>query len=122
VDILRDQHLGSVVLLNRLTGAVHYHFMVNELPVLLEHVPPYQLRHMWFMRNGAPVHFLRTVRQHLNQTFGEEWIGRGGPVNWPYLNPLEFWLRGHLKTSVCSAPIIDLEVLQQRVENVCQEI
>jgi hypothetical protein len=29
---------------------------------------------MWFMHDGAPPHFLRTVRQHLNQTFGEQWI------------------------------------------------
>jgi hypothetical protein len=30
---------------------------------------------------GAPLSFLHIVRQHLNQTFGEQWTGRGGPVN-----------------------------------------
>jgi hypothetical protein len=53
------------------------------------------------MHNGAWPHFLRIVRQHMNQTFGEEWIGRGDPLNWPAqssdLNPLDFWLWGHLK-------------------------
>jgi hypothetical protein len=32
------------------------------------------------------------------------------------------WLWKHLKTLVYSAPINDLEVLQLRVENACQEI
>jgi hypothetical protein len=35
---------------------------------------------------------------------------------------MEIWLSEHLKTLVYSAPINDLEVLQQRVENACQEI
>jgi hypothetical protein len=99
-------------------------FLVNDLPVLLEHVPLHQRRqHMWFKHDGAPPHFLRIARQDLNQTFGGQWTGRGGPVNWPAwsadLNPLHFWLWGHLKTLVYSAPITELK---QRVENACQEI
>jgi hypothetical protein len=122
--ILSDQLSGLAVLPSRLTGAVCHCFLVNGLPVLLEHVPLHQRQHMWSMHDGAPPHCLRTVRQHLNQTFGEQWIGRGGPVNWPArspdLNSLDFWLPGHLKALVCSAPISDLEVLQQRVQNACQ--
>jgi hypothetical protein len=80
---------------------------------------------MWFMHNEAPPHFLGTVRQHLNQAFGEQWIGREGPVNWPARSPdcnsLDVWLWGRLKTLVYPAPIIDLEVLQQRAENACRE-
>jgi hypothetical protein len=61
------------------------------------HIPEDDTRQrMWFMHGGAPPHFLRIVRQHLNQTFGEQWIGRGGSVNWPArspdLNPLDFWV------------------------------
>jgi hypothetical protein len=81
---------------------------------------------MWFMHDGAPPHFLRIVRQHLNQSFDEEWTGRGDPAIWPArssdLNPLDFWLWGHLNYLVHSAPINELEVLQQRVENAYQEI
>jgi hypothetical protein len=125
VGILGDQLLGPVVLPNRLTGPVYHRFLVNDSPVLLEHVPLYQRQHVWSMHDGAPPHFLGTLRQHLIQTFGEHWIGRGSPVNWPArspdLNPLDFWLRGHLKTLMYSASISDLEVWQQRVENGCQE-
>jgi hypothetical protein len=76
---------------------------------------------MWFMHDGTPPHFLHIVRQHLNQTFGEQWIGRGGPVKWPARSPDLDPLWGHLKTLVYSAAINDFEVLQQRVENACQE-
>jgi hypothetical protein len=99
---------------------------VSDLPVglLLEHVLLHQRQRMWLMRGGAQ-HSLRNVRLHQNQTFGEQWIGRGGPVNWPArspdLNPLEFWLRGHVEALVYSARINGLEVLQHRVENACQE-
>jgi hypothetical protein len=70
--------------------------------------------------------FPRTVRQHMNHTFGGQLLGRGGSVNWPTqsseLNPTYFWMRGFLKALLCSGYLQDLEVLQTRVENVCQEI
>jgi hypothetical protein len=92
VGVLGDQLLGPVVLPNRLTGAVYHRFLANDLAVLFEHEP----QHMWFMHYGAPPHFLCSVRQHLNQTSSEQWVGRGGPANWPARspdpNPLDFWL------------------------------
>jgi hypothetical protein len=119
--ILGNEHLGP----NRLTRVVYHRFLVNYLPAILKYVPLHQ-QHVWFMHDGEPPYFLGIVRQHLNQTFGEQWIGRGGPVNWtvrsPDLNPMEFWLWGRLKTLVYLAPISDLEILQQRAENACQEI
>jgi hypothetical protein len=42
VGIIDDQLLGPVVLPNRLTGAVYHSFLVNDLPVLFEHVPLHQ--------------------------------------------------------------------------------
>jgi hypothetical protein len=46
VGIIGDKHLGPVVLPNRLTGAVYHRFLVNNLPVLLEHVPLHQRQHV----------------------------------------------------------------------------
>ncbi|KAJ4440129.1 hypothetical protein ANN_08267 [Periplaneta americana] len=37
--------------------------------------------------DGAPPHFGRHVRNHLNATFPDRWIGRGGPVTWPPRSP-----------------------------------
>jgi hypothetical protein len=92
---LGDQFLEPIILPNRPTGAMYYRFLVNDLQVFLEHVPLHQ-QHMWFMDDEVPDHFLRSVRQHMNQTLSKQWIGRGDPVNWrvrsPDLIPLDFWL------------------------------
>lgn len=85
-----------------------------------------QQQQMWPMHVGAPPHFHRTVKEHLNPTSGEQWLGRGGTVNWPArshkLNSLYFWLWEQLNALLYSASNTDLEVLQQRVLNACQEI
>jgi hypothetical protein len=83
VDNLCDQFSRPIVLPNRLTGAVYHRFLVNNLPVLLEHVPLHQWQHM------------------MEPDFSEQLLGRGGPINWlarfPDLNSLDSWLWGHLK-------------------------
>jgi hypothetical protein len=84
-----------------------------DSPVVLEHVPLHQRQHMWFMQDVAPSHVLGIVSQHLNTSSLHDC---------PDPNPLDYCLWGHLKTSVYSAPSNDLEVLQQRAENACQEI
>jgi hypothetical protein len=109
VGILGDQPLGSFVLPNRLTGAVCHRFLLwiiyqysgNTFLFIKDNT------YMWLIHDGAPPNFLCIVRQHLNQTFNEQWIGRGGPVNWrawsPDLYPLDFWLWGHLDFDVLNA-------------------
>jgi hypothetical protein len=96
---------------------LYHHFLANDSPVFLERVPLHHLQHMWFVHDGAPYNFLRTVRQHLNQALGEKWKGCGGPVNWPVLSPdlnaLDFWLWRHVKALVYSAPINDLRGLSE---------
>jgi hypothetical protein len=66
------------------------------------------------------------ISSALNQRLGEEWRGRGGSVNWPArssdFSPPDFCLSGHPISSVYSVPISNIEVLQQRVENACQDI
>jgi hypothetical protein len=63
------------------------------------------------MHDGAPPRFLGIARHHLNRTFGEQWIGRGDPDNWPARppdrNPLSFWPGGPVNVLVYSAPISD---------------
>ena len=69
--IVGDVLIGPHVLSPTLNGARYHDFIRDTLPVLLEHVP-LQVRHnMWFMHDGAPAHFGRSVRTLLNNRFGD---------------------------------------------------
>jgi hypothetical protein len=56
---------------------------------------------------------LLQTQQHLNTQFPDRWLGRGGPLSWPArspdLNPLDFFLWGHLKEIVNRDPLTDME-------------
>lgn len=124
--IIGNRLLGPYVMPQRLNGPAYLHFLQNTLPVLLEDLP-YGLRlETFFMHDGAPAHFSVLVREYLNQTYPDRWIGRGGPVTWPPrspdLNPLDYFLWGYLKHLVYSVRVDNLQQLEQRVIHCCQEI
>lgn len=124
--IIGNHLVGPFVLENRLNGESYLRFLQEELPNLLENVPLETRRNMWYMHDGAPPHFPIIVRQHLNNTFGQSWIGRGGPVAWPPrspdLNPLDFFFWGHLKNLVYKTPVESQEDLLHRIVTHCEEI
>ncbi|XP_026828181.1 uncharacterized protein LOC113562592 [Ooceraea biroi] len=126
MGIIGDHLIGPVILPNRLSGAAYLNFLVNTLPQYLDDMPLAERLSMWYMHDGAPPHFVRNVREHLNTVFGQRWIGCGGPVAWsprsPDFNPLDFFLWGYLKTKVYSSPINDLEELRNRIHNACEII
>jgi len=78
------------------------------------------------MHDGAPPHFSRISHDFLNQTYGDRWIGRGGPTLWPPrspdLNPIDFYLLGHLKTIVHATPVRDIQDLHDRITAGCETI
>ena len=83
-------------------------------------------RTMWFQHDGASAHFSRNVRNHLDVRFGQQWIGRGGPVCWPARSPdlscLDFFLFGHMKTLVYETPVDNAEELVSRFAVAAGEI
>ena len=38
---------------------------------------------LWFQQDGVPPNFVMTVREFLDVTFPNKWIGRRGPIKWP---------------------------------------
>ena len=74
---------------------------------------------MYFHHDGAPAHFSRNVVNFLNERFGRQWIGRGGPVAWPArspdLNPLDYCFWGWMKDIVYSVRMNTREELVQRI-------
>lgn len=124
--ILGDRLIGPYIMPQRLDGPAYLDFLQNTLPLLLEDVPYQQRLTNFFMHDGAPPHFSRLVRDHLNQTHPDRWIGRGGPISWPPrspdLNPLDYFLWGYLKSLVYSVSVENVQQLEQRVIDCCEEI
>ncbi|GFV76517.1 uncharacterized protein TNCV_4727371 [Trichonephila clavipes] len=100
----RDHLIGPYILPDRLTGPRYLIFLEQVLPDLLDsaHVTAATRTSMWFQQDGAPAHFSISVRNHLDATCGERWIGRGGPVNWPSRSPdlscLDYFFWGQMKS------------------------
>lgn len=117
--ILGDHLIGPYLLPDRLTGQYYYNFLREILPDLLQDVDPNLRRSMWFQHDGAPAHFCREVRELLNDTYPNHWIGRGGPIAWPPRSPdltsLDFFLWGHLKSLVYETPVENHQDLVARI-------
>lgn len=126
LGIVGDCLIGPVFLPGRLTGEVYRNFLENTLPGFLEDVPLAIRDAMWYMHDGAPAHFSQVARDFLTQAYGNRWIGRGGPHLWPArspdLNPLDFFLWGHLKSLVYATPLENVEDLRNRIIARCNSI
>lgn len=62
------------------------------------------LHDMWFEQDGATCHTTRVTMDLLRGEFGEQFISRLGPVNWPPrscdLTPLDYFLWDYVKAHV----------------------
>src|SRR5215469_2188886 len=96
-------------------------FFVPQLQQIRGH-----LRRIIFQQDGAPPHYALEVRAYLDQTFADRWIGRAGPLAWPPrspdLNPLDFYLWGHIKTTVYRTKPTTINELRQRIINAVRAI
>jgi hypothetical protein len=102
--IVDDSLARPQVLSRRFTGNHYPDFFLHDVPKLLEELPLAVRVRMWYLHYGAPEHFSCAVRDVLIHTYHDRWIGRGRPTAWtpcsPDLNPLDFYLWGHLKPHV----------------------
>lgn len=118
--------IGPKELPNNLNSERYLAFLQNELTELLDDVPLETRMGMHFQHDGAPAHFGRIVRNWLDENYPERWIGRGGPVPWPArspdLNPLDFYLWGHMSTIVYANEVNSREELVQRITFAGNEI
>ncbi|KAJ4430807.1 hypothetical protein ANN_19398 [Periplaneta americana] len=77
-------------------------------------------RDMWFQHDGSSLHFTLAVPAHLNNIYGELWIGRGKSVAWsarsPDLMPFDFFLWGHVKSGVYTTLVHTIKELIVRIE------
>lgn len=100
--IIRDRVVGPYFFEGNLTGEMYLDFLRFELiPALAalfpnDEDPDVPHPSIWFQQDGAPPHYALPVREFLDQTFTDQWIGRRGFVEWPArspdLNPLDFFM------------------------------
>lgn len=118
--IIGSTILGPYIFDGTLTGDRYLHFLQNDFRNMLDELP-LQTRRMleWFQHDGAPPHNQLTVRNHLNETFPNTWIGRNAPVNWPPRSPdlsvLDFYLWGMVKSRVYQKSYSTVDNLREAV-------
>lgn len=132
VGIIGQQIIGPYFLENTLTGDGYLNLLRNHIvPAILNLFPNgnhvgMPNRDLWFQQDGAPPHYALNVRRYLDTMFAGRWIGRRGAIEWPArspdLNPLDFFLWGHLKTQVYKEKPRNLEDLRIKIRHEIQLI
>ena len=111
---------------DHLNGETYAAFLRDVLPAFLEDVPLAVLRDLWFQQDGAPPHHANVARIEADRLFPGRWIGRDGPVPWPWpsrcpdFTILDFFAWGFLKgIIVYETRPVNPEDLKQRIRNAC---
>lgn len=80
----------------------------------------------YFQQDGAPPHYSLIARNSLDNTLGDRWIGRGGPIEWaPYSPDLtipDFFIWGYIKDRCYSPSPANLNELRENITNVFNTI
>ena len=81
---------------------------------------------IYFQQDGAPPHYHRDARAHLDAAFPDTWIGRRGAIEYPArspnLTPMDFFLWGYLKDKVYRTKPRTIDALKMEIERQCRDI
>lgn len=117
--VLNNCLLGPYFIEGRLDGQSYLNILRSVVNDMLEDVPVIYLQNLFYQHDGAPAHYQTQVREFLNNHFGSNWLGRGGPVPWPArspdLTPLNFYLWGEVKQLVYATEYSDRNELKARI-------
>ena len=79
-----------------------------------------------FQQDGASPHTSHEARELLGDIFGENWIGKYGPQNWPArspdLTPPDFFLWGYVKDRVFRSSVNNLTQLKRRITRAVRSV
>jgi hypothetical protein len=80
----------------------------------------------FYMHDGAPAHYAQSVRQFLDDTFPDQWIGRRGWIEWPArfpdLTPTDFFLWSVIKDRVYIMKPPNLQTLEDAIITEMQKL
>lgn len=117
--------IGPFFFEGNVTGQSYLQLLINKIwPSISGLADPDKVR---FMQDGAPPHWAREVRNWLNESFEDRWMGRGSPsMPWPPrspdLTPMDFFLWGYIKSLVYTSEIADLEELKHRIRKAFDQV
>ncbi|GFW22249.1 transposable element Tc3 transposase [Trichonephila clavipes] len=100
-----------------------YRAMITNffIPELNNH----DVQELWFQQDGATCHTARDTIDLLKDTLGDRLISRFGPVSWPPrscdLTPLDYFLRGYVKSLVYADKPQTLDHLEDNIHRVIAE-
>ena len=84
------------------------------------------LHDIWFQQDSATCHTARETMDLLRSRFGEQFISRFGPVDWPPrscdITPLDFYLWGYVKSKCFVNKPATIEALEANITEVISEI
>ncbi|GFU61838.1 putative transposable element [Trichonephila clavipes] len=101
-----------------------YRAMITNffIPELNNH----DVQELWFQQDGATCHTAHATIDLLKDTFGDRLISRFGLVNWPPrscdLTPLDYFLRGYVKSLVYADKPQTLDHLEDNIRRVIADI
>jgi hypothetical protein len=79
-----------------------------------------------FQQDGAPSHWGRIVRDYLDATFPNRWLGKDGPLAWPPrspdITPLVFLMWGYVKDKVSATKVTGVEDMKIWIRDVITTI
>ena len=82
--LMHDQIIGPFIFSESTTTANIYLDMLKHYVVpQLEEFQPWFV----FQQDGVPPHLGLMIRDFLNETFPNRWIGKSGPTPWPPRSP-----------------------------------
>lgn len=117
--LLGNHKIGPFFIDGNLTSQLYLELLETQIVPTIRNVMGPNYASTFFQQDGAPPHFGRNVREFLNNTFPNRWIGRGGTIEWPPrspdLSPNDYFLWGHLKNRVYTTKPQDLADLQRRI-------
>lgn len=130
-------HVWAAIHQNEIIGPIFIHGNLNTekfLELLDSTVADYvdgqplNVRNkLWYQLNGLPAHSVPVAREKLTDMFGDQWIGRYGPIKWPPqsadLSPLELFLWKEIKNIVYGKHMKDCaEELKKRITEAFDKI
>lgn len=122
-----DGIIGPYFLDGNLNQYAYLEILQNYLQNYLNEMNLAKRQKIYYQQDGCSAHSTLLIRNYLDNTFGEKWIGRFGPQPYPPRSPdltiMDFYFWGKLKQQVYTDNFDnDLERLKNKITDVIRAI